>query len=297
MDKIQSLKIFVGVVETGSFSQCAELMNVHVSVVSKAIKFLETQLGSRLINRTTRSLAVTAEGERLYEKSVSLLADLEDTFQDLSGSAQLPQGKLRVDMPSALAPFILANLADFKQRYADIQLVLTSSDELGHLIDEGLDCTIRMGDLVDSGYIAKRLGNVPMVLCASPDYLAKWGEPQDLTALPQHQAVNYFSGKQRKIMTWQFLQNGQPHSLKMPSAMLVNDSHALLYSVLAGIGIGYMPKILAKDYFHTQQLVPLLTQFELPSRAVWLVYPQRTFIPKRLQVFIDWVGALFADWQ
>lgn len=138
MDRIQTLQVFSHVVETGSFSKAADQLNLHVSAVSKAVKYLENQLGSRLLNRTARSLKLTAEGEVFYEKVQFLLTELEETFQDLSSVSQQEKGKLRIELPTAIAPFVIAKLPSFKQQYPDIQLILTVSDNVSNLVDEGL---------------------------------------------------------------------------------------------------------------------------------------------------------------
>lgn len=298
MDRIQALQIFARTVESGSFTKAADQLNLHISVVSKGIKYLETQLGSRLLNRTTRKLALTAEGEVFYEKCQSLLAELENTFHDLSGSAQQAVGKLRIDMPPALVSFILARLPGFQRQYPDIQPVITSSDAIQNLIDEGLDCAIRMGELEDAGYIARKLGTIPMLLCASSVYLERHGTPKNLAELEQdHHSINYFSGKHRKIMPWRFEHKGKAESIKMRCSMLVNDSNVLLQAVLAGFGVSYMPCMLAEPYLENGELVQLLPDYRKPSRPVWLVYPQREFIPKRLEVFIEWLMKAFEDYR
>lgn len=189
----------------------------------------------------------------------------------------------------------MSKLPEFQRQYPDIQLMLTASDRTSDLIDDGLDCALRLGKLDDAGYIAKRLADVQMVVCAAPNYLAEHGTPSSLDDLQQHSAINYFYGKHRKILPWQFTQKGKPHSLKMPSAILVNDSNLLLNSLLAGLGIGYLPHLLAAPYLKNGELVPLLPDCTLPSRDLWLIYPQRTFIPKRLAVFMEWVVGIFEE--
>lgn len=281
MDRIQALQIFARTVESGSFTKAADQLNLHISVVSKGIKYLENQLGSRLLNRTTRKIALTAEGEAFYEKCQRLLAELENTFQDLSGSAQQTVGKLHIDLPPSVVAFVMERLPTFHRLYPDIQLVITASDKVQNLIDEGLDCAIRMGELDDAGYIARRLGDLPMVLCATPSYLVEFGTPTTFADLEQHRAIHYFSAKHRKIMPWRFEKEGNYTEIKIPCVMSVNDSNVLLQAVLAGFGISYMPCMLAEPYLANGSLV----------------YPQREFIPKRLQVFIEWVMAEFQDYR
>ncbi|WGE89694.1 LysR family transcriptional regulator [Actinobacillus arthritidis] len=293
MDRIQTLQVFTHVVETGSFSKAADQLNLHVSAVSKAVKYLENQLGLRLLNRTTRSLKLTTEGDAFYEKAQFLLAELEETFQDLSGVSQQAKGKLRIEMPTAVAPFVMAKLPEFQRQYPEIQLVLTASDQLSNLIDDGLDCTLRLGELADAGYIARRLTNVAMITCASSSYLAQHGTPETLSDLAQHRAVHYVSGQQGKIMAWQFLtSSGEVERLKNTHTTQVNDSNALLFAALSGLGIVQMPDLMLRPYLERGELVPILTELQTPTRPLWIIYPQRQFIPKRLAVFIEWLMAL-----
>lgn len=294
MDRIQTLQVFSHVVETGSFSKAADQLNLHVSAVSKAVKYLENQLGSRLLNRTTRSLKLTAEGEVFYEKAQFLLTELEETFQDLSSVSQQEKGKLRIELPTAIAPFVIAKLPSFKQQYPDVQLILTVSDNVSNLVDEGLDCTLRLGELADASYIARRLTDVAMQTCAAPSYLAIHGVPEMLSDLDEHQIVHYVSGSQHKVLPWQFRKkSGETERFKSPKAMQVNDSNALLFSALSGLGIVQIPELMIRSYLEKGELVPVLTVLQSTDRPLWLVYPQRQFIPKRLAVFIEWIVKVF----
>ncbi|WGE65685.1 LysR family transcriptional regulator [Actinobacillus equuli] len=293
MDRIQTLQVFTHVVETGSFSKAADQLNLHVSAVSKAVKYLENQLGLRLLNSTTRSLKLTAEGEAFYEKAQFLLAELEETFQDLSGVSQQAKGKLRIEMPTVVAPFVIAKLPDFQRLYPEIQLVITVSDQLSNLVNDGLDCTLRLGELADASYIARRLANVAMQTCASPSYLAQHGTPETLADLAQHHVVHYVSGQQGKIMPWKFLEQSEEiEQFKNTHATQVNDSNALLFTALSGLGIVQMPDLILRPYLERGELVPILTALQTPTRPLWIIYPQRQFIPKRLAVFIEWLMAL-----
>lgn len=285
MDRIQSLQIYVLVVETGSFTKCAEQLNLHVSVVSKAIKYLEHQLGTRLLNRTTRKISLTAEGEAFYEKSQNLLTELENTFHDLSSASRQAEGKLRIDLSTALAPFVIKHLPDFYQKYPQIQLILSVSDQINNLIDEGLDCSLRLGELSDSSYIARPLAPIAMTTCATTDYLKQHGTPTQLADLQRHRAIHYFSGKQRKTMSWHFQQQGENIRLKLPNKTLVNDSNALLHCALAGLGIVQMPTLLVAPYLASGQLSPVLPELAPPTKTAWIIYPQRKHIPMSVSIF------------
>lgn len=200
-------------------------------------------------------------------------------------------------MPPSVVPFIVGKLPEFRRRYPDIQLTITSSDNLVDLVDEGLDCTIRFGQLADSSYVARHLGYLPMAVCASPNYLAEYGTPQNLDDLAQHQAIHYFSGKYRKVLAWKLGKKGKIETVKPLSAMLVNESNLLLQSLLAGLGIGYLPKPFVANYLENGQLTEILTDYQIPSRPLWLIYPQREFVPKRLAVFWEWLSEIFAVYR
>lgn len=296
MDRIQALQIYTHVVESGSFTQAADRLNLHVSAVSKAVKYLENQVGSRLLNRSTRKIALTSEGEAFYEKCQNLLIDLEQTFNDLSGSANLAQGKLRIDMPSAIMPFVVGKLPEFQTLYPDIRLIITAGDESHNLIEEGLDCTLRLGNLTDSSDIARHLGDIAMVTCASPAYFSTFNEPKDLDDLANHKIINYFFGQQKKVLPWRFIVEKQEQPIKLSSSILVNDSATLLQSLLVGMGIGHLPCLLAQHHLDKGELVKVLPHIHSPSRPLWLLYPQREFVPKRLEVFIEWVTGIFKSY-
>lgn len=293
MDKIQSLQIFVAIVESGSLGKAAEQLNLHLSVVSRSLKNLEIHLGTKLLNRTTRRLSLTAEGEIFYNKCLILLDELEQTFQGLSDSTRLAQGNIRVDIPPVIIPYIITQLPKFQQQYPDISLIISSTDKIIDLIDEGIDCSLRIGHLQDSSYIARYLCDMEMILCASPDYLQRHGTPHHIDDLISHRAIYYFSNKNQKLFKIKLSQNQQIYDVKTPIAMLVNDSNALLQGLLASIGISYVPKLLVEPYLKNGQLQQIMADYEIESRPLWLMYPQRKFVSQRLTLFWDWLIDIF----
>ena len=298
MNKIQALEIFIVIVEAGSFTKAAEQLNLHTSQVSKALKFLETNLGIKLINRTTRKLILTAEGELFYAKAVNLLCEFEKTFNNLSSATKQAEGKIRLDISPAITAFLVAKLPEFQKNYPKIQLVIYSQDKINDLVNEGLDCAIRLGELEDSSYVAKKLANLKMTLACSPKYLENYQvkKPQNLEELKNHLAINYFSTKTHNCLAWEFFnKQGEIELIKLKSAILVNDSNTLLHCLLAGMGISYLPKILIEPYLKRGELVELLTEQKIPNRPLWLIYTQREFIPKRMEVFFNFLSQSFKN--
>lgn len=297
MDHLQKLQIYVRVVETQSFTHAAETLGLHRPLISKAIKQIEYEIGVRLLNRTTRKVNMTLEGEAFYQKALQLLEDFDAIFNSFQPNLQAlnTSGKLRINVPITVAKAILIpNLADFKQQYPNIELILKSSDSLVDLIDEGVDFAIRLGYLDDSTLIAKSLGQVEMVTCAAPSYLKKYGTPHTLDDLKHHQAVNYFSGKQRKVMNWQFLVNQQVQEYKLHSSILVNDSESFLSAGLHGLGLIQGVRHAMQPYLKNGQLIEVLSTYQNVPKPISLLYTHREHLPARMQVFIAWVENVFA---
>ncbi|HBT52879.1 MAG TPA: LysR family transcriptional regulator, partial [Erwinia persicina] len=199
---LDSMKVFVQVVELRSFTKAADALQLHRPAVTRAIQQIEADLGVKLLHRTTRSLSLTAEGEAFYQRARLLLLEVSDLMASFSPT-QPPRGRLRIDAPLALTHGILVPaLADFQSLYPDIEMVLTASDRKADLVAEGIDCAIRLGELDDSSFISRRLGRVRMATCAAPSYLEKYGTPLTPDDLIHHKAVNFFSEHSREVMAW-----------------------------------------------------------------------------------------------
>ncbi|EJB2289257.1 substrate-binding domain-containing protein [Salmonella enterica] len=238
LNMLEAMNIYVNVVEQGSFIRAAEVLELHRPAVTRAVQNLEHDLGVKLLHRTTRQVSMTDEGEEFYQRCLSLLSELDDVRR-LFSSTQPPKGRLRLDVPITLArAVIIPALGDFQNRYPDIEIVLGSSDRKIDLIAERVDCVIRLGELNDSSFVARRLGTAAMVTCAAPSYLAKHGTPHSIDELmTSHRAVNFFSNHSLQIMEWKFTVDGSIASIKVPSSILVDNSEAFLSCGLAGLGI------------------------------------------------------------
>ncbi|RPD94319.1 LysR family transcriptional regulator [Candidatus Pantoea deserta] len=291
---IEYLNIFIQVVEQGSFTKAADILQIHRPTVSKAIQQIEDDLGVKLIHRTTRKLSVTAEGEEFYHHARHVLAEVNDMMASFSPSLP-PRGRLRLDVPLALAHAVLIpNLKHFQTRYPDIDVVLVSSDRKTDLITEGIDCLVRLGALQDSSYISRRIGDIRMVTCAAPSYLQQYGRPETLADLEQHRAVNFFNGHSRDVMEWTFIDGGSVVSRHPASSLLVDNSDILLSCGLAGLGIIQATYDALAPHIVSGSLEEILTQYPSVSKPVSVMYPDKRYLSPKVRVFIDWFSDVLA---
>lgn len=292
---LEAMGIYVQVVEQRSFIRAADVLQLHRPAVTRAVQNLEKDLGVKLLHRTTRKVSMTAEGEAFYQRCLSLLRELDDVRSSFS-LTQPPRGRLRLDVPITLASaVIIPALSDFQSRYPDIEIVLGVSDRKIDLIAEGVDCVIRLGELEDSCFVARRLGTASMVTCAAPAYLEKYGTPTSIKALSAHRAVNFFSNHSRDIMEWKFTVEGQVMALKMNSSILVDNSEAFLSCGLAGLGIlqGLRPSL--APLIEQGRLVEILSDFPPPAKPISVLYPDRRYLSPKVRVFIDWIHEILGS--
>ncbi len=296
MDHLHALRVFLRVVDTGSFTRAADTMGMPRSSVTSLIKQLEAHVGVMLIRRSTRSLSLTEPGERYHRHCVCLLANLDDIEANLRGDLAQPRGRVRADMPGALArALVLPQLKDFQLRYPDIELSLGLNDRNVDIIGEGVDCVVRTGPLPDSGLVAKPLGSLQWITCAAATYLNQHGEPDSLEQLRQHQVVNYASSMTGRPREWVFLENDQPRSIELPSRLVVNETEAYLQCGLEGLGVIQLTEFLIRPYLQSGRLREVLRSLRAPPMAVSVVYPSRQHQPQAVRVFIEWLGELVAQ--
>jgi DNA-binding transcriptional LysR family regulator len=288
----ESMHIFVNVVEHGSFSKAADALNLHRPAVTKAIQQLEVELGVRLLNRTTRKVSVTADGEEFFSRCVPLLTELGHVLDSFSVTNPL-KGQLRVDIPVALAgPLIVPALPEFQDMHPDIEIVISSTDRKINLVAEGVDCVVRIGDLVDSSHISRRIGMCRMMICATPAYLAKHGTPKTLEDLDRHRAVNFFKDHRRDILEWRFDADGQEVVKRLQSGIIVDNSEVFLSCGLAGRGLMQGIYLLFKPHLETGKLVEVLPNVRSVPKPVSILYPSRPLLSPKVRVFIEWLTAI-----
>lgn len=295
MNKLQAMEVFVQVVDAGSFTRAAEMLQLPKATVSTLVQSLETALSAKLLHRTTRMVTVTTDGAAYYERCIRILSDVRDAEESLSRTRLSPSGRLRVDMATGLASEILIPaLPAFFERYPDILMELGSTDRPVDLIEEGVDCAIRGGDLFDDSLIARRVGVVNFVTAASPDYIARHGMPRHPRELDRHRCVNYFSAKTGKTYDWDFQRGDETIEIPMPGMIALNDSNAYVRAGLAGLGIIQMADYLLEKHVAGGGLVRVLGDWASKPLPVHIVYPQNRHMSAKVRVFVEWVAELFA---
>ncbi|WP_122456408.1 LysR family transcriptional regulator [Pseudomonas viridiflava] len=296
MDVLNAMQVFVSVVETGSFTNAAQALHMHRPAVSKSIQLLEQRLDGRLLNRSTRRLSMTPEGEAFYGRCKAILENVGEAMSSLGDRPARLKGKLRIDLPVSLGHLlIIPSLMEFQQLHPGIELTLGTSDKPIDLISEGVDCVVRLGVLEDSSLIASGIGYLPMVTCASPAYLARYGVPDTIGDLGNHLAVNYFSGSNPRTLEWFFLQNDEVLHVRVRSAINVNDTQGFVASALAGFGLIQGPALNVQAHLDSGALVRVLQHYPVPSKRVSILYPHRDLMAPTVEVFVDWLRSLMAD--
>ncbi|MFP5593910.1 LysR family transcriptional regulator [Kluyvera sp. 142486] len=296
MDHLLSIRTFQRIVETRSFTKAAAHLGLPRSTVSKTLKELEEHLGTKLIQRTTRSVTLTIEGAEYYRRISKIVAKLDDTETALRDMGTAAKGRLRIDLHSSLANFVLLPILDeFRGRYPQIQLALGVGDRPVNLIEEGVDCVIRAGELADSSLIARTLYKDRLLTCASPDYLAQYGTPKTLTDLEDgHKIVGYFSAATGEVWPLRFRNRGGDKLIGRFD-IAANDSAALIGMLIHGMGIGQTHASVAKRFIDSGELIPILENSTNTSFPVSIIYPPTKQLNARLRLFLDWIIERFAE--
>jgi LysR family transcriptional regulator for bpeEF and oprC len=293
MDRFNAMKVFMRVVESHSFVKASESLQLTTAQVSRTVQALEAHLGTRLLNRTTRQLSLTEEGETYYEQCIRVLAEVEEMEAQFAQARLNPQGTVKVNLPSLIAKsIIIPALPQFFSMYPDIRVRMGLSDREVDIVEEGVDCMIRVGELEDSGLIARRIGNLPRVTCAVPSYLEKYGEPKTLDDLRHHIAVNYASGKLGKIRTWDFLVDGKVESIDMRGSVAVNEVDSYVTCGLCGLGLLKGALFPLAPHLRTGALRMILKDYPSPPRPISILYASNRHLPRKVRVFSDWVADL-----
>jgi LysR family transcriptional regulator for bpeEF and oprC len=294
MEKLQAMTIFVRVVEAQSFSKAAQTLSMPRSSVTTIIKRLERHLGTELLRRSTRTLSLTDSGERYYASCRAILSDIARAESDLSTDATSPRGRVRADMPGVIGrAIVLPRLAEFERRFPGIELVLGLSDRPADLIYDGIDCVIRTGELADSTLIARRLGQLSWITCASPRYLKEHGEPDTVTALSAHRAINYISNATGRPFDWRFNVEGENLTVTMQSRFAVNETEAYLQCGLEGLGLIQLSEFVALPYLKTGRLKEVLASMRCAPVPISIVYLNRRNASGATKAFVDWIAEIF----
>lgn len=289
IESLSGLASLAAAIETGSFAAAGRKLGVSPSAVSKAVDRLETRLGIRLLNRTTRSLAPTSEGEVLSRYAGRIMRELQDAQHELELLRGSARGRIRVSVPTVMGrKIVLPILSDFRSAFPSIVVDISLDDLKVDMIEEGYDLVLRLGELDDSGFQARSLGPHTFVTCASPDYLARYGTPLSPTDLHAHCCIHYRFPTTGRAETWAFTGPKMEKAIK-PSIVL-NDGEALAAAALGGLGIVQAPSYLVRDDVLMGRLVPVLSQYTGQRGDVWLLWPPRPTQPPKLRAFIDFLA-------
>lgn len=292
MDTLDQLRTFLHVAERGSFTRAAEGLGLPKASVSLAVQRLEASMGTQLLHRTTRRVQLTADGEQLFQRARDLLDDVEEVQGMFRDTTQL-QGRLRVDMSSGLARhLVIPQLPGFLQQHPGLEIELSGTDRRVDLVREGFDCVLRVGPLDDNTLVARPLGSMEVVNCASPGYLASRGTPRTLEDLHAHVLVHYVTALGQRPSGFEYFDGQQYRMLPMAGAVTVNSGDGYNASALAGLGIIQAPRLGVQQALAAGELVEILPQLAAEPMPVTLLYAQRRHLPARVRAFMDWVAAL-----
>ncbi|KQN63317.1 LysR family transcriptional regulator [Erwinia sp. E602] len=291
MDKIQAMRLFVRVAEMQSFTRAAESCGLPKGSLSRQIQALENHLGSRLLHRTTRRVQLTQDGMVYFERCRDVLATLEEMDSLFQHDPATLSGRIRVDMPVSLASqYLMPLLPDFMRNYPGIELDLSSSDRRVDVVREGFDCVVRVGMLEDSGLIARPLGTLTQINCASPDYLARFGTPTTLESLSLHAMVHYSQQPGLQPEGFEYYDGKFTQLIKTGGVITVNSTETYRAACIAGLGIIQVPKVGVQSALQEKKLVEVLPLFRARPMPVSLLWPHRRNLAKRVHVFIEWLS-------
>jgi len=293
LDRIDLFRIFTRVVECSSFTRAANTLSIPRSSVSAAIQELEGRIGTRLLHRTTRKVSPTHDGEAFYERCQRVIADVEDAESLFRQAAAQPSGKLRVDVPGRIGRLIIAPaLPDFLNLYPQIDIDFGVTDRAVNLIEDSVDCVLRVGPLSDSGLIGRSIGKLPLINVASPAYLKRYGRPHTPDELASHLAINYSSPSSGRVEPWEWLEDDVLHAVHLPGRITVNSAEAYIACCLAGLGLIQIPAYDVHNHLEAGDLIEVMPRHRAQPMPMTLLYPHRQHLSRRLQVFADWLEAL-----
>lgn len=292
LDRIDLFRIFVRVVECSSFTRAADMLGLPRSSVSAAVQELEGRVGARLLHRTTRVVSPTQDGSAFYERCLRLIADVEEA-ENVFRQTAAPSGRLRIDVPGRIGRLVIAPaLPEFLDAYPEIDIDLGVTDRAVNLVEDSVDCVLRVGPLADSGLIARSLGDLPLINVASPAYLRRYGMPETPDDLHDHLAINYASPSSGRIEAWEWIEEGERKTRAMRSRVAVNSAEAYVACCVAGLGLIQIPAYDVRHHLGAGDLVEVMPSYRAEPMPMTLLYPHRQHLSRRLQVFADWLETL-----
>jgi DNA-binding transcriptional LysR family regulator len=300
MENLADIAVFVRVVERGSFTPAADGLGLSRAAVSKYVSRLEERLGARLLHRTTRRLSLTEAGAALFEASRGALERIEEAESAIAQLQSAPRGRLKVSAPMSFGILHLGPaLADFAAAHPGVALDLRLDDRFVNLVEDAVDVAVRIGALTDSSMVARKLAAARSVTCASPDYLARHGEPESPEDLVSHDCLVYSYLANPDV--WRYTApDGREISVAVRGAFRANNGILLAQAAEAGHGIVASPTFYVGEAIRARKLKPILSAFRLPEIGIYAVYPQRSHVPPKVRAFVDFLARRFGrkpDWE
>ncbi len=292
MDRFLAMQAFLRVVDSGSFTAAAEALGMPKATLTRGVQELEAHLRTQLLNRTTRRVGVTPDGALYYERASRLLAELDEVEGSLTQQGRAPHGRLRVDMPGAIARlFIIPALPDFYARYPDIQLELGVGDRPVDLVAERVDCVLRGGEIHDPNLVARRIGEFELIVCASPGYLAQYGRPEHPAQLNEARfpALRYLSSRTGQLMPDTLRRGDEEVQITGHPRLSMNDGDAYMSAAMAGLGAFTGARFVVEPMLERGELVQLFPDWTMDAIPLHIAFPPNRHISTRLRVFVDWV--------
>ena len=294
MGQLEDMAMFVRIVEAGSITKAADQLNLAKSAVSRRLKDLETRLGSQLISRTTRQSNLTQAGEQYYQRVNNILNEVDALNEQTSGAPTRIEGTLKMTAPLS---FGLMHLKDVIDKYANqhpsLKFELDFSDRHTDLVEEGYELAIRIRELQDSSYQAKRLALIRYALCASPDYLKRMGTPKTLEDLEGHEFLQYGLSKTSNLELTDA--QGKKYNFEINSKIKASNGDFLRDMAIKGHGIAFLPTFITYKTLAQGELMPILEQYKLPTLNAYAVYPKNRFLSQRCRYLIDFIAERFGD--
>jgi DNA-binding transcriptional LysR family regulator len=288
---LTGVTVLDAVIASGGFSKAADALGMSSSGVSHAIARLEARLGVRLLDRTTRSVALTDEGRRFYERVRPSLEEIEEAAVDASSAAARVRGRLRVNIDPFFSRLVLAgNLGGFLAKYPELALEMITREQVGDLVADGVDVAVRFGEPLAASLIARKLADIQILTVASPCYLKRHGRPRVPQDLPRHSCIDFRDPQTGRAYDWEFHRNGKILPVKVASRLVLSDAGTMLTECLAGTGICQVLAIAVKDQLAKGKLVNLFPDWADETFPLYALYPSRHHPAAKVRAFIDFVS-------
>ena len=287
---LSGVTVLAAVVESGSFARAADAIGITTSGVSRAVARLEGRIGARLLDRTTRSIALTDEGRRFYEKVKPSLETIEDAASAASGATTIVRGRLRVDIDPVVSNLILpGRLSQFLGQYPELSLECMAREQIGDLVGDGIDVAVRFGEPAASALIRRKLAALQVITVATPGYLKRHGRPKHPNDLAHHACIHLRDPLTRQPYDWEFHKGRKVLAVKTTSRLLVNDARTMLTECMSGMGIAQVFTVAVRDLLASNKLVALFPDWPDETFPLYAYYPSRHHPAAKVRAFVEFV--------